>query len=97
MTWDGKERRVNKDEEYGYLKATVEANSAAIKELTTLMKEHAEDEKENISSVKSQIQGLRDELNTYKTVVRVLKAIGASAVLVLSWKLGDIATIWKNM
>jgi len=61
-----------------------------------MFEKHAYHEEESIKELTRSVQDLRDEINTYKTVIRVIKAIGATAILVLTLKFGDIEELWKK-
>lgn len=84
------------DEEYGYLKATVENNTLQVERLTDMFMEHAKKEEERTEEIMVQIQALKDELNVYKTIVRVGKVIGSIAILILTLKFGEIEDLWKS-
>lgn len=97
MNYDGKERRQDRAEEYGYLKASVENNTKAIEDLTSFFKKHSEEEERHVHALASDIQELKDEINFYKSIVRVTKGLGATILLVAAFKFGDVAEIWRNM
>ena len=84
-------------EDLGYLKATVDQNTQQITALTEMFSAHAEKEEKRTDEIMEHIQGLKDELNMYKAVIRVVKVVGATALLILTLKLGSIESLWKDM
>lgn len=83
-----------KDE--GYNKALAEANLRAIQQLADELRLQRQDLKDLDKSLSDQIQSLKDELNMYKTVIKVVKAIGLTVAFVIAFKFGDIASLWRN-
>lgn len=99
--WDGKERR--NGEEWGYFKATVEQNTKAVEDLTDMFKSHVEyemkhhkEQEERNKAQDEKIQKLHDDVNVYKTVIKVMKALGWTAAFLLAFKFGDIADLWRD-
>ena len=43
------------------------------------------------------VQELKDDVNMYKHIIRVVKALGATAVLILTLKFGDISALWEDL
>lgn len=80
----------------GYTRALVEANVNAIKELKEEMKLQRKEAAERDSRIEQSILELKDELNVYKTVIKVVKLLGATALLILTLKFGDISQLWSN-
>lgn len=86
----------NDDEVMGYLRASVERNTMQVELLAALFKEHADRDAKHLELVLGKIQNMQDELNVYKTVIKVLKALGLTAAFILALKLGDIADLWRD-
>ena len=84
------------EHELGYMKATMEQNTKEIGRLAQMLEDHAKKTEANTEEIKVCMRQLRDELNTYKTIVRVLKALGWTAIFILAFKFGDIADLWEN-
>lgn len=80
----------------GYTRALVEANMGAIKELKEEMKLQRKEAAERDSRIEQSILELKDELNVYKTVIKVVKLLGATSLLILTLKFGDISQLWSN-
>lgn len=93
--WDGMERRTS-SEELGYIKAKLEEYSEDIKDIKANIKEHTEQEMLHTQDISSTLKELQKELDMYKTVVWTVKAIGASIILVLAFKFGDIGALWRG-
>lgn len=87
--------RRDSDEVLGYLRATVENSAKRIEELADRFSALDEKMDQRDEEIKEQIQGLRDELNIYKVVIKVLKALGWTFLAIITLKLGDITQIWK--
>jgi predicted RecB family endonuclease len=96
MSWEGEDRRRRSDEELGYLKATVEQNSETLAELKDMFKEHARKEQETTEELAARIHKLHEDVNVYKTVIKVLKALGWTAAFILAFKFGDIPELWGH-
>lgn len=84
------------DMDYGYMKATVEQNTREIGRLARLLEEHSKKSEANTEEIKVCMRQLRDELNTYKTIIRVIKLIGTSTLLILAFKFGDVTELWRK-
>lgn len=84
------------EQELGYMKATVEQNTKEISRLAVLLEKHAKKTESDTEEIKVCMRQLRDELNTYKTIIRILKALGWTAVFILAFKFGDIADLWEE-
>lgn len=86
----------DQDEVLGYLRASVERNSAQMEHLTQMFIKHAEVESERTEEIMEKLQVMRDELNMYKTAIRVVKALGWTAAFILAFKFGEIGDLWKE-
>ena len=86
----------DQDEVLGYLRASVERNSAQMEHLTQMFIKHSEGEAERTEEIMEKLQVMRDELNMYKTAIKVVKALGWSAAFVLAFKFGEIPDLWKD-
>ena len=84
------------EHELGYMKATVEQNTKEISRLAELLETHVKKTQEDTEEIKVCMRQLRDELNTYKTIIRFLKALGWTAAFILAFKFGDIAELWEK-
>ena len=84
------------EHELGYMKATVEQNTKEISRLAVLLEKHVKKTEADTEEIKVCMRQLRDELNTYKTIIRILKALGWTAVFILAFKFGDIAELWEE-
>lgn len=84
------------EQELGYMKATIEQNTKEINRLAQMFETHAKKTEDNTEEIKVCMRQLRDELNTYKTIIRVLKALGWTAVFILAFKFGNIAELWED-
>ena len=84
------------EHELGYMKASMEQNRKEIARLTQMFEAHAKRSADDTEEIKVCMRQLRDELNTYKTIIKVLKALGYTAILILTLKFGDISDIWKS-
>lgn len=93
--WDGVDRRSHA-EEFGYIKAKVEENSTDIKEIKESFKEHMKQEVETSREISQTLKDLEKQLDMYRTVVWTVKALGATVALLLAFKFGDIASLWKG-
>lgn len=82
--------------ELGYMKAIVEQNTKEISRLAKMLETHAKKAEADTEEIKVCMRQLRDELNTYKTIIKILKALGWTAVFVLAFKFGDIAELWES-
>lgn len=83
-------------EDLGYLKATVDQNSKQIETLLKMFEEHIRHDELKTDVIMKQIDAIRDELDMYKLVARILKLVGASVVLILTLKFGDIGSLWRG-
>ena len=89
------DRRQN-DEDLGYLKATADRNMKQIDSLVEAFEKHAKVTEERTEEIMDKLQVMRDELNMYKTAIKVAKALGWTAAFVLAFKFGDIPDLWKD-
>lgn len=94
--YKGVERRKNALKGFGYLNATVDRNSQDIRELKRIIESHIESQNGDIKELSENLQKVVDELNIYKAGIRLLKLLGASALLILTFKFGDISSIWGD-
>jgi hypothetical protein len=85
-----------KEGNVGYLMASVERNTKQIDRLVGLFEKHAQQEEARSVRLKEEIQSMRNELNMYKTVIKVTKALGLTAACLLAFKFGDISDIWGD-
>lgn len=95
--WNGVDRRLDKAEEFGEMKASVTNNTQAIEKLTELFEKHTEAEQDNVKELKDEIRKIHEEFIAYRTFMRFVKGLGAIAVLLLSFKFGDIVDVWRAM
>lgn len=80
----------------GYNRALAEANLRAIQQLADEVRQNRKDLLETKESLSAQIQSMKDELNVYKTIIKVVKAIGMTVAFVLAFKFGDIEQLWRD-
>lgn len=86
----------DQDETLGFLKAIVERNSKQLDRLTDLFERNVKKETERTEQVLTEIQDMRNELNMYKTAIKVAKALGWTAAFILAFKFGDIPDLWED-
>ena len=80
----------------GYLLASVERNTKQIDRLVRLFEKHAQQEEARSLSLRDEIQSMKDELNVYKTAIKVVKLIAWTAACILAFKFGDISDLWED-
>lgn len=84
-------------EELGYLKAQVENTAKSQERQEENQRRMWEELKAMREETRKSVQELKDDVNMYKHIIRVVKALGATAVLVLTLKFGDISALWEDL
>lgn len=87
---------MSREEEFGMMKATIDNNRDDIQEIKGLLKDHIKEQKQTNNEIRMALSNMRDELNIYKVVWSFVKLVGASALLVLTFKFGDVSSLWRN-
>lgn len=83
-------------EEFGYLKASVENNTKMLSSLSDMMKGHMKEEREKREELQKELTEIKEDINLYKTVIKIMKALAGTAVFILAFKFGDIADLWED-
>lgn len=91
-----KERRRSSDEDIGYMRARVEQNTRDIKEIKRLIRAQTMAQAENTKELTDNLKKVTDELSVYKAVIRLAKLLGASALMVMTFKFGDLSSLWQT-
>lgn len=84
------------EHDLGYMKATVEQNTVHIGEIKALLQKQHEENKNFRLEMRAELQAIRDEVNVYKTVIKLAKLLGYTAAFVLTLKFGDVIDLWRN-
>mgnify|MGYP000011708625 CR=1 FL=1 len=91
----GEERRRSSDEDIGYMRARVDQNSQDIKEIKGLIRAQTIAQAKNTKELTDNLKKVTDELSVYKAIIRLAKLMGASALLVMTFKFGDVSSLWQ--
>ena len=93
----GEERRMAQDELLGYMKGKLESLQFEITEFKEHFHRHAAKEEEDRKAVLSAIADLKKSGSIRHGMIKALKAMGLGFVFIVTFNLGDIATIVKKM
>lgn len=83
-------------EDIGYLKSTVESHNKDIQKLFEAITYKDQKDEEKLERVIATLDDMKDQFKAYKVVAKTIKFIGTLVLLVITFKFGDIPTLFKG-
>lgn len=85
-----------RSEDIGYMKAMIEENARNTAHLIASLRDHNKKDEEFHDNIMAALAQVREEVSAYKMIIRGIKISFAVVVAVLTFKFGDIASLFKS-
>ena len=78
------------DNQIGYL-------TKAIEDLASMVKSHMDKEEGDRSKLDARLSKIEEDISLARWIVKVIKVLFWTGVFLLTFKFGDIKTLWTNL